>query len=169
MFVRPAAEPVEGLRPGSNSFDEFMDPKLCAVVPSRNHWTALGTISATLRGHGLKVFIIDDGSDDPACSSIAALHAPAQGIEALRLAENQGKGGAVAAGLRHAFERGFTHAVQVDADGQHDLRQLTALIEAALAQPAALISGRPIFDASAKRSRVASRWLTHVWVWVETL
>ena len=169
MFVRPAAEPVEGLRPGWSAFGEHREPKLCAVVPSRNHCTALGTISATLKGHGLKVFIIDDGSDEQARSSIAALHAPAQSIEVIRLTENQGKGGAVATGLRHAFERGFTHAVQVDADGQHDLRKLTALIEAALAHPDALISGRPIFDASARRSRLLSRWLTHVWVWVETL
>src|SRR5215467_843002 len=66
MFVRPAAEPVEGLEPGSNSFGEYREPKLCAVVPSRNHYAALGTISATLKGHGLKVFIIDDGSDEPA-------------------------------------------------------------------------------------------------------
>jgi len=117
----------------------------------------------------LKVFIIDDGSDEPARSSIAALHAPAQGVEVIRLIENQGKGGAVTTGLRHAFERGFTHAVQVDADGQHDLLKLTALIEAALAQPGALIAGRPVFDASAPSSRLILRWLTHVWVWVETL
>src|SRR5215831_7275091 len=169
LFVRSAAKPVEHLRPGSNSFGECMEPKLCAVVPSRNHCTALGTISATLRVHGLRVFIIDDASDEPARSSIAALHAPSQGIEVTRLAENQGKGGAVAAGLRRAFERGFTHAVQVDADGQHDLRKLTTLIEAALAQPGALISGRPIFDASVPRARLVFRWLTHVWVWIETL
>jgi predicted LPLAT superfamily acyltransferase len=117
----------------------------------------------------MKVFIIDDASDEPARTSIAALHAPAHGVEVIRLAENQGKGGAVATGLRHAFERGFTHAVQVDADGQHDLLKLTALIEAAIAQPGALITGRPVFDASAPHLRLISRWLTHVWVWVETL
>jgi predicted LPLAT superfamily acyltransferase len=169
VFVRPAAEPAEGLRPGLNSFGECVEPKFCAVVPSRNHCTALGTICATLRAHGLEVFIIDDGSDEPARSSIAALHAPGQNIEVIRLTENQGKGGAVTTGLRHAFERGFTHAVQVDADGQHDLRKLTALIEAALTQPVALITGRPVFDASVPRSRRILRWLTHVWVWVETL
>src|SRR5262249_7914497 len=109
IFVRSAAEPVEGLRPGLNLFGVCTEPKLCAVVPSRNHCAALGTISATLRVHGLKVFIIDDGSDEPARSSIAALHAPAQGVEVIRFTENQGKGGAVATGLRHAFERGFTH------------------------------------------------------------
>src|SRR5437867_13277617 len=114
--------PRRGDRHASNSLGEYLEPTLCAVVPSRNHYSALGTICATLSAHGLKVFIIDDASDEPARSSIAALHAPSQGIEVTRLAENQGKGGAVAAGLRRAFECGFTHAVQVDADGQHDLR-----------------------------------------------
>ena len=37
-------------------------------------------ITATLRAHGLKVFIIDDASDEPARSSIAALHAPARKV-----------------------------------------------------------------------------------------
>jgi predicted LPLAT superfamily acyltransferase len=146
---------------------DFMEPKLCAVIPSHNHYTALGRITATLRTHGLNVFIVDDASDEPARTSIAALHA--EGIEVIRLTENAGKGGAVAAGLRYAFDRGFTHAVQVDADGQHDLHDLTALIEAALTQPEALISGCPVFDASVPRSRLAFRWLTHFWVWVETL
>ena len=68
-----------------------------------------------------------------------------------------------------AVRRGLRHAVQVDADGQHDLRKLKALIEAALAQPGALVSGIPVFDASVPRSRLLLRWLTHVWVWVETL
>jgi predicted LPLAT superfamily acyltransferase len=146
-----------------------MEPKLCAVVPTRNHCAALGTISASLSAHGLIVFIVDDASGEPARTSIASLHSPAAGVEVVRLAENLGKGGAVAVGLRHAFDRGFTHAVQVDADGQHDLSKLAALIEAALAQPGALVSGRPVFDASVPRSRLISRWLTHVWVWVETL
>jgi predicted LPLAT superfamily acyltransferase len=146
-----------------------MEPKFCAVVPSRNHYAALGTITAALGAHGLTVFIVDDASDGPARASMATLHAPAAGVEVIRLAENQGKGGAVAAGLRYASKCGFTHAVQVDADGQHDLRGLTSLIEAALAHPGALISGRPVFDASVPRSRLVLRWLTHVWVWVETL
>jgi predicted LPLAT superfamily acyltransferase len=97
------------------------------------------------------------------------MHAPAEGVEVIRLTENQGKGGAVSAGLRYAFERGFSHVVQLDADGQHDLNSLTTLIDAATAQPEALVSGRPVFDTSVPRSRLVLRWLTHAWVWVETL
>jgi predicted LPLAT superfamily acyltransferase len=146
-----------------------MQPKLCAIVPTRNHYVALGTISDTLKAHGLSVFIVDDASDEPARLSIAALHAPEAGVEVLRLAENLGKGGALTVGLRRAFAHGFTHAVQVDADGQHDLGKVASLIEMALAQPGALVSGYPVFDTTVPRARLISRWLTHVWVWVETL
>jgi predicted LPLAT superfamily acyltransferase len=147
----------------------YMDLRFCAVIPSRNHYTALGQMISALRAQGVTAFIIDDASDEPARSVIADLHAPADGVEVIRLDQNQGKGGAVTSGLRHAFQRGFTHAVQVDADGQHDIEALPSLIEVAVRSPDALISGRPIFDPSVPRHRVVFRWLTHVWVWVETL
>jgi len=141
----------------------------CAVVPSHNHCRVLGSIVTALRGHGLDVIVVDDASGEPARAAIAALHAPAEGVEVLRLERNQGKGGAVMTGLRRAAERGFTHAVQVDADGQHDLGAVAALLSAAQAQPDALVSGRPVYDRSVPRSRQIARWLTHVWIWVETL
>src|SRR6516162_9992939 len=92
---------------------ENMQPKLCAIVPSYNHYTAVGAICAGLRVHGLSVFIVDDASDEPARTSIAALHAPAAGVEVIRLTENQGKAGAVAAGLRIALV--FGQADNLDA------------------------------------------------------
>ncbi|WP_207459177.1 glycosyltransferase family 2 protein [Azospirillum sp. SYSU D00513] len=144
-------------------------PNLCAVVPSRNHHKALPKVVEGLRAHGLAVILVDDGSDDPARTAIAALHAPEDGVEVIRLDPNQGKGAAVAAGLRRALARGFTHALQMDADGQHDAGALPALIAAHRANPGALVSGRPIYDGSVPRSRQIARWLTHVWVWVETL
>jgi predicted LPLAT superfamily acyltransferase len=146
-----------------------MDLRFCAVIPSRNHYRALGQITSALRTLGLVTFIVDDASDEPARATIATMHAPADGVEVIHLERNQGKGGAVMAGLGRAFERGFTHAVQIDADGQHDLQALPSLIEAAARNPEALVSGRPIFDPSVPRHRLLFRWLTHVWVWAETL
>ncbi len=146
-----------------------MSVQACAVIPSHNHYKVLGGIVTALRGHGLEVIVVDDASTEPGRSAIAALHDPANGVEVLRLEENRGKGGAVMAGLRHAFARGFTHAVQVDADGQHDLGAVATLLSTAAAHPEALISGRPVYDRSVPRSRLIARWLTHVWIWVETL
>jgi predicted LPLAT superfamily acyltransferase len=72
-------------------------------------------------------------------------------------------------GFRLAREQGFTHAVQVDADGQHDPAALPRLLEMARAHPAALVSGAPVYDDSMPRARRIGRWFTHVWVFVETL
>ncbi|MEZ4256435.1 MAG: glycosyltransferase [Polyangiales bacterium] len=86
----------------------------------------------------------------------------------VRRTRNGGKGAAVFDGLREARRLGFTHAVQVDADGQHDLDALVALLDAARANPAALVLGAPRFDETAPRARLRAREICKFWVDVET-
>jgi len=142
---------------------------VCAIVPSHNHWTALGAVVERLRQSGLAVFVIDDGSAEPARSVIASLHDPANGVTVTRFEVNQGKGVAVIAGFRLARASGFSHAVQVDADGQHDLDALVPMLELSAKAPEALITGLPQYDSSIPLGRKIGRWITHIWVWVETL
>jgi glycosyltransferase involved in cell wall biosynthesis len=142
-------------------------PRLCAVVPSHNHWRALGEVLAPLRAAGLAVFVVDDASGEPARAAIAAL--AGDGVTVARHARNLGKGGAVLTGLRLAGAAGFTHALQVDADGQHDLSVLPRLLAAARAHPRALVCGDPVFDASAPAARRIGRRITRFWAAVETL
>jgi predicted LPLAT superfamily acyltransferase len=146
-----------------------MSFRACAIVPSRNHHRAIGDVVARLRGAGLPVFVIDDGSDEPAQSALAALDAPASDVRVFRFAANQGKGGAVLKGFDLAAAAGFSHAVQVDADGQHDLAALPRFLAAALAEPETLILGTPVYDATVPKARAIGRWLTTIWVWIETL
>ena len=141
----------------------------CAIVPSRNHFAVVGDIVGGLRAAGLPVFLIDDASDDAARGVLAALHAPERGVTVHRFEANQGKGGAVIKGFELASDRGFTHAVQVDADGQHDLSALPLLLSLGKANPTALIVGAPEFDRSMPRARRFGRWITHLWVCIETL
>lgn len=146
-----------------------MNFRACAIIPSRNHYLALPEVAEGVAALGLAIFIIDDGSDSPAAQAIAALHDPQRGIHVHRLPENRGKGVAVMEGFRIAHAAGFTHALQVDADGQHDLSALPAMLEQASAHPQALISGAPIYDESIPKARKIGRWATHLWVFVETL
>lgn len=141
----------------------------CAVVPSHNHWKHLPQVVAGLRARGLPVLIIDDGSAEPAAAAIAALHAPDCGVRVIRRSKNGGKGSAVIDGFRQAWAEGYSHVVQVDADGQHDLAALPALLAAAYSHPQAMVSGKPEYDASAPLGRRIGRWITHLWVFVETL
>jgi predicted LPLAT superfamily acyltransferase len=143
--------------------------KPLAVIPSRNHATALGEILARIERAGLPALVVDDGSDEPARLALAGFHHPERGIRVLRLEPNRGKGVAVMRGIEVAAEEGFSHVLQIDADGQHDLGALDALLGAARAAPEALVAGQAVFDASIPLGRRLGRWITHVWVWIETL
>src|SRR6201996_2403547 len=142
----------------------------CIVIPIYNHKDAIGATVARLAVHGLPIFVIDDGSDEATQQVLAALaqHYAGQ-LTLLRLPVNGGKGAAVMAGLRAARKAGYTHALQIDADGQHDATDVPRFIEAARAEPGAVILGRPVYDESVPKARLYGRYLTHVWVWIETL
>ena len=142
--------------------------KPCALIPVFNHELALPAVVAQLRAAGLPCVLVDDGSS-AACAAVIDGLAAQAGCYLLRLPSNQGKGGAVMAGLREAARLGFSHALQVDADGQHDLQALDGFLAAAAASPQRLICGYPQYDASVPRGRLYGRYLTHVWVWINSL
>jgi predicted LPLAT superfamily acyltransferase len=146
-----------------------MSFQCCAIIPSHNHSAVIAEIVSALRANGLFVFIIDDGSDDAHQAALAALHAPDGGVAVHRFAVNRGKGAAVIKGVELATSAGFTHALQIDADGQHDLAQVPALIALGKNHPDALIAGAPLYDQTMPRSRRIGRWITHFWVGIETL
>jgi glycosyltransferase involved in cell wall biosynthesis len=142
--------------------------KLCAVIPVFNHELALPAVVAQLRVAGLPCVLVDDGSS-AACARVIDAQAALPDCYLLRLASNQGKGGAVMAGLREAARLGFSHALQVDADGQHDLQVLPVFLQRSQQAPAALICGYPEYDASVPKGRLYARYLTHIWVWINCL
>jgi glycosyltransferase involved in cell wall biosynthesis len=142
--------------------------KITAVIPVYNHERAVPAVAAALRAHGLPVLLVDDGSNEACRLALEAL-ARDPGAQLVRLPVNGGKGAAVVAGLRRARELGFTHALQVDADGQHNLADVPKFLGLAQAEPGAVICGRPVFDASIPRTRFVFRYFTHVLVWLQTL
>ncbi|MFQ2298959.1 glycosyltransferase family 2 protein [Aeromonas dhakensis] len=141
----------------------------CLLIPCYNHAGPLAAVLARLAEFKLPCLLVDDGSEPVAAAALDALAAQHPWVSLLRHSHNQGKGGAVMTGLRHAHELGFSHALQVDADGQHDLTDLPALLAEARQHPAALVSGRPLYDDSVPKGRLYGRYITHVWVWIETL
>ena len=93
--------------------------KPCVLIPCYNHGAMLASVLARLAPFNLPVIIVDDGSDAQTQQQIAALDAPL--LDILTLPENQGKGAAVIAGMRRAAAAGYSHVLQLDADGQHQV------------------------------------------------
>lgn len=141
----------------------------CIVIPNYNHTILLDELIAKLMQFNLPIIMVNDGSSADATQFFRDLSKKHPNLSVIEHQNNQGKGGAVQTGLRTAFEQGFSHALQVDADGQHDLGDVNKLITESKNFPEALISGKPIYDESIPKHRYYARNITHFWVWIETL
>jgi glycosyltransferase involved in cell wall biosynthesis len=115
------------------------------------------------------VWIIVDGSTDGTLEPLRALARDDPAMRVLALPRNRGKGAAILHGLRAAEAAGYTHAMTMDADGQHPTAKIREFMAASEANPDALILGQPIFDASAPRVRVHGRKLSNWCTYLETL
>lgn len=139
----------------------------CIILPVYNHGVSAAQVVGRLADFGLKIFVVDDGST----LETEVLQGTAENplVELVRHSANQGKGAAVMTGLRTAKIAGFTHALQIDADGQHAIEDVPDFLTFAEAEPDAVICGCPLYDESVPLGRRIGRYLTHVWVWIETL
>jgi glycosyltransferase involved in cell wall biosynthesis len=141
----------------------------CAIVPVFDHEHAVARVVAAVRAAGLPCLLVDDGSG-PACArELERLAATVPYTRLMRLPTNGGKGAAMLAGFTAARQHGYSHALQIDADGQHALRDVSTFIEESRRHPQALICGQPLFDRSMPKVRYYGRYLTHSLVWLNTL
>jgi glycosyltransferase involved in cell wall biosynthesis len=141
----------------------------CLLIPIYNHKHTIRHVVAQLDGYGLDGFIVDDGSDAETRAVLEAIAHEFHWVRIERLPDNRGRGAALRHGYRVAAALGFTHAVQLDADGQHDPADVPSFLAAARRMPEALVLGAPRFDHTAPRSRRYGRLLSCASVWVETL
>jgi glycosyltransferase involved in cell wall biosynthesis len=144
--------------------------KPCVVIPVYDHENAVGAIVHAVLGQNLPCILVDDGSSSRCAAELNALAAARPNeITLIRHRVNRGKGSAVLTGVRAAAAAGYSHAVQIDADGQHRPADIPRFLEQAAAHPKALIVGCPKYDVTVPALRFYARYLTHVWVSINTL
>ena len=91
-----------------------------ALIPVYNHHQVIDELLDVLGSLDLPVILVDDGSNELCARSLDVSAASHRQASLVRLAKNGGKGAAVISGLYVADNMNFTHAIQIDADGQHD-------------------------------------------------
>lgn len=141
----------------------------CIMIPCYNHGRMMPQVLQRLAPLGLPTLVVDDGSDATTAQQLDVLAGQYPDLTLLRLAVNQGKGAALLHAMQAASAAGYTHAVQVDADGQHTLEDVPALLAMARQHPDDLVSGLPIYDHSIPRARYYGRKFTDMWTAIETL
>ena len=139
------------------------------LIPSYNTGEIVLATVRDARRFWDPVWVVIDGSTDGTGDALKSMAENDSGLKIFILPHNQGKGAAVLHGLRQAADAGFTHALTMDADGQHPADKIPEFMSASQTNPDAVILGRPIFDASAPALRVGGRKISNGWANLETL
>jgi glycosyltransferase involved in cell wall biosynthesis len=137
------------------------------LVPIYNHFKQFNLFYKELP-YNIPIIVVDDGSEGEEALNILEI-CEQNGLRCIRQEINQGKGKAVMLGLQAAIQAGYTHALQIDADGQHAAKDIEKFFALARFNPEAIINGTPIYNQSVPKSRLQGRKITNFWVKLETL
>lgn len=144
--------------------------RVCIVIPHYDHVEQFAEMLEKLVVEKLPLIVVDDASPEATYRELETLlERVAPGTVLLRHDENQGKGGAVMTGLKAARDAGYSHALQIDADGQHDSADIPRFVATATRHPDALVCGQPVFDESISGLRYYGRYLTLFLSWLESM
>ena len=152
----PAALPV---RPDSTHL---------VLIPSYNSGVQLLHTVQAARAAWTPVWVVVDGSTDGSADALDGLARQDPGLQVLRLAQNRGKGAAVRHGALRAARQGYTHALIMDADGQHPADHIAAFMARSRAAPGAMVLGYPRFGPDAPGVRVQGRRISNLLAGLET-
>jgi glycosyltransferase involved in cell wall biosynthesis len=139
------------------------------LIPCYNPGIKVLATVRQIREQWSPVWVVVDGSTDESTALLQAEAARDDGLKVFVQPRNGGKGSAVLRGVQEALQRGYTHALAVDADGQHPAQLIQTFMARSQAEPKALVLGRPVFDTSAPALRVKGRKVSNAWANLETL
>jgi len=116
-----------------------VEQRVLVIIPALNEAATIGDVLRALHVTvpDYDVAVIDDGSEDGTAAAVEAF----PDVRLIRLPYNLGIGAAMQTGYRYAVRQGYDIAVQCDADGQHPVAQIPALVERVAAGSADLVIG----------------------------
>jgi len=135
-------------------------PTHLVLLPTYNTGPRLREVIEEVLRHWQPVLVVVDGSTDGSERPVLELARTEPALHVVVLPKNSGKGAAVLAGCAWARARGFTHALAMDADGQHPAAKIAEFMTTSARRPEALVLGSPIFPANIPRERLHCRKLS---------
>lgn len=138
------------------------------VIPVYDHGQVIEEVTRALATPETPVVLVDDGSHEECARVLDAVAATVPHVSLVRHAKNQGKGAGVMTGFDFARNAGYTHVLQIDADGQHDPAEVDGFLKDAREHPDSVICGYPVYDETVPKSRLYGREITNFWVRVNT-
>ena len=145
----------------------MLDYKACVIIPVYNHHKQIRKIVSSINQLAITCILFDDGSEANCKETLERVSTEISNVQLFRFDQNQGKGKVVVEGLKKAYELGFTHAIQIDADGQHDTKEIPKFIQLSKDFPTAVVSAKRDYN-DLPSNRRYGRMFTDAWVWIHT-
>lgn len=145
---------------------------VCLVIPTYNHDTFIGSVLSDCVQLSMPIIVINDGSTDQTKNIVEKIISQNRDIQLylINLTHNKGKGAAIKAGARKAFELGFTSIITMDSDGQHYASDIESFIQQAIQTPEAIIMGsRGLVHENMPKKNTTANKISNFWFHVQTL
>lgn len=140
--------------------------KVCVIIPTYNNSTTIERVVNDVLAQCQDVIVVNDGSTD---ETLQVLKQLGNHIIQVKLSSNQGKGCALLAGFKKAKELGFTHAITIDADGQHFASDIPAFLEAAKKCERTIVVGsRNLTEKNMPRQNTFANRFSNFWFRLQT-
>jgi len=110
--------------------------KICVIIPAYNAEETIGSVVSGTLKHVSRVLVADDGSTDR-----TARIAAKAGAEVIFIGENRGKGHALKVLFQRAADEGYDAVISMDADGQHEPKEIPRFMAAHTRVPSDIIVG----------------------------
>lgn len=125
------------------TLSELYSRKIIVVIPAYNEERFIGSVVLRSKQYAETVIVVDDGSSDD-----TALVAEKAGAHVIIHETNKGKGGALNTGFEYARQFGADAVVTIDADGQHDAEEISAVVSPVLKEQADIVIGSRYLEAT---------------------
>jgi glycosyltransferase involved in cell wall biosynthesis len=156
MMQPPTPLPFPALQSGSRGLDHG----IAVVIPVYNQGATVARVVRQAAQHGFPVIVVDDGSTDGGCGGLESI----PNTRVMRHPHNLGKGAALCTGMRAAAESA-RWAVCMDADGQHDPKDMLRLVQAIPADSRPIVVGKRKAMQTAPWTSRFGREFSNFWVW----
>lgn len=142
------------------------DIRLCVIIPTYNNEGTIRQVIEDVRHYITDIIVINDGSTD---STSAILEQLSSIVTVVNCKKNYGKGHALVEGFRVAEKKKFTHAITIDADGQHFASDIPNLILGLKDNPCGIIVGhRNLTEENMPRQNTFANKFSNFWFHLQT-
>ena len=140
--------------------------RLCVIIPTYNNCRTIRKVVMDVSQYCSQVIVVDDGSTDGTSVVVDSL---SHMVTLVSYQPNRGKGHALVAGFRKAKEMGFTHAITIDADGQHFADDIPVFMrEFAASEDKIIVGARNLTEENMPRGNTFANRFSNFWFRLQT-